>query len=118
MSRRKAFDTSLTGGQGQQSKPQPRQQQQLQQQQPKPRQPSFSKADLPPKVTPPHPAVGSATVPTETQEEKEEDAAQTEPVIEEEVDDDDDGVCFICAEPITFWSVGVCGHRTCQYVIF
>ncbi|WWC90552.1 uncharacterized protein L201_005488 [Kwoniella dendrophila CBS 6074] len=28
-----------------------------------------------------------------------------------EVDDD---VCFICAEPITFWSVGVCGHRTCH----
>nr|XP_019011646.1 uncharacterized protein I206_03749 [Kwoniella pini CBS 10737]OCF50427.1 hypothetical protein I206_03749 [Kwoniella pini CBS 10737] len=29
----------------------------------------------------------------------------------EEVDDD---VCFICAEPITFWSVGICGHRTCH----
>lgn len=31
-----------------------------------------------------------------------------------EEDDGDDSLCFICAEPITFWSVGVCGHKTCQ----
>jgi hypothetical protein len=31
-----------------------------------------------------------------------------------EEEDGDDSLCFICAEPITFWSVGVCGHKTCQ----
>lgn len=112
MSRRKAFDTALTSAPGQAApKPQARQQQQQQQQQPRPRQPSITTSDLPPKVTPPNPAVGSATVPTETKEEKEEEAAG-KPAAEDEVEDD--GICFICAEPITFWSVGVCGHRTCQ----
>jgi hypothetical protein len=26
----------------------------------------------------------------------------------------DEESCFICAERVRFWSVGVCGHRTCQ----
>ncbi|ORX38336.1 hypothetical protein BD324DRAFT_578052 [Kockovaella imperatae] len=26
----------------------------------------------------------------------------------------DQDTCFICAEPITFWSSGICGHRTCH----
>lgn len=28
--------------------------------------------------------------------------------------EDDIGQCFICAEPITFWSAGICQHRTCH----
>lgn len=28
----------------------------------------------------------------------------------------DSDVCFICAEPVTYWAVGTCNHHTCQYV--
>ncbi|GAA5886958.1 hypothetical protein JCM6882_009398 [Rhodosporidiobolus microsporus] len=27
---------------------------------------------------------------------------------------DDGAVCFICAEPVQYWAVGVCSHRTCH----
>ncbi|WVR09437.1 hypothetical protein IAU60_006504 [Kwoniella sp. DSM 27419] len=64
-----------------------------------------------PTVTPPDPEHAIAHVPTHTSAEhaaiKQNDGAETPA----EVDED---VCFICAEPITFWSVGVCGHRTCH----
>lgn len=110
MSRRKAFDTSLSSGPAApKAKIANNSSQQVAQ---KNRAPSIS-ASLPSSVTPPDPAVGSATVPTETTEEKEEDAVKDNEEGEQEVVEDD-GICFICAEPITFWSVGVCGHRTCQ----
>ncbi|GAA5880078.1 hypothetical protein JCM8547_003544 [Rhodosporidiobolus lusitaniae] len=27
---------------------------------------------------------------------------------------DDGAICFICAEPVQYWAVGVCSHRTCH----
>lgn len=27
---------------------------------------------------------------------------------------DDDAICFICAEPVVYWSVSACNHRTCH----
>lgn len=29
-------------------------------------------------------------------------------------EEDDDAVCFICTEPIKYYAVGVCNHRTCH----
>ena len=26
----------------------------------------------------------------------------------------EDGICFICADEVTYWAVGECGHRTCH----
>ena len=26
----------------------------------------------------------------------------------------EDGICFICADDVTYWAVGECGHRTCH----
>lgn len=94
MSRRKAFDTDLTS-----SNPRPSQ--------------TTPKKGLATN-SPPSPSHAAQTVPTETDEEKAEalGVAPTPPEIDDMVQ------CFICAEPITFWSVGVCGHRTCQYVGF
>ena len=38
--------------------------------------------------------------------------------LEEKADDaataDGDDVCFICAEPVKYYSVSVCNHRTCH----
>ncbi|GJN94621.1 hypothetical protein Rhopal_007704-T1 [Rhodotorula paludigena] len=31
-----------------------------------------------------------------------------------EAGDGDDATCFICAEPVQYWSVGSCNHRTCH----
>ncbi|WVF67503.1 hypothetical protein IAT40_002259 [Kwoniella sp. CBS 6097] len=63
-------------------------------------------------ISPPDPSHAISHVPTHTSAEK---AAlpkvESGEQIPAEVDED---VCFICAEPITFWSVGVCGHRTCH----
>lgn len=28
--------------------------------------------------------------------------------------DDDSGMCFICAEPVMYYSVSECNHRTCH----
>ncbi|GAA5821123.1 hypothetical protein JCM3770_005527 [Rhodotorula araucariae] len=27
---------------------------------------------------------------------------------------DDEAICFICAEPVSYWSVSACNHRTCH----
>jgi len=27
---------------------------------------------------------------------------------------DDGALCFICAEPVTYWAVGQCNHHVCQ----
>ncbi|KAK8854623.1 hypothetical protein IAR55_003362 [Kwoniella newhampshirensis] len=70
-----------------------------------------------PTITPPDPDHAILHVPTHTSEEKQAILSQKsgsssgEAGTPAEVDED---VCFICAEPITFWSVGVCGHRTCH----
>ncbi|KAJ1944365.1 hypothetical protein FBU59_002619 [Linderina macrospora] len=32
---------------------------------------------------------------------------------DEDDDDDDEDVCFICADPVKFYAVGECDHRTC-----
>lgn len=92
MSRRKAFEIDLSSSTS------------------KPRQSSPKKPAA--TISPPSPSHAAQTVPTETSEEKvaELEVAPTPPEVDETVQ------CFICAEPITFWSVGVCGHRTCQWV--
>nr|XP_031863964.1 uncharacterized protein CI109_000608 [Kwoniella shandongensis]KAA5531036.1 hypothetical protein CI109_000608 [Kwoniella shandongensis] len=70
-----------------------------------------------PTITPPDPEHAILHVPTHTSEEKEAilsqkaESSSGEAGTPAEVDED---ICFICAEPITFWSVGVCGHRTCH----
>lgn len=68
---------------------------------------------LPPHIPSPQAAEPTATVPTESQEDEED--TQEEVVAEPTQEDlDDTYTCFICAEPTTFWSTGVCGHKTCQ----
>ncbi|WVQ95123.1 hypothetical protein IAU59_002217 [Kwoniella sp. CBS 9459] len=74
-------------------------------------------------ISPPDPSHAISHVPTHTSAEKaalsknsgsgsgSEPEDRTQSQTPAEVDED---VCFICAEPITFWSVGVCGHRTCH----
>nr|ODN94469.1 cytoplasmic protein [Cryptococcus depauperatus CBS 7855] len=67
-----------------------------------------------PQLTPPDPAHAIAHVPVHTSDEKhqlEQQQRDDETTTPTEVEDD---VCFICAEPITFWSVGACGHETCH----
>ncbi|KAF9447580.1 hypothetical protein P691DRAFT_820683 [Macrolepiota fuliginosa MF-IS2] len=32
----------------------------------------------------------------------------------EDAGDEDDNVCWICAEPVKYWSVSECNHRTCH----
>lgn len=67
----------------------------------------------PPTITPPDPAHAIAHVPTHTADEKREQQASNKRSVTTPAEVEED-VCFICAEPITFWSVGVCGHKTCQ----
>ena len=33
---------------------------------------------------------------------------------EEDGDGDGDQICFICAEPVQYWALGSCNHRTCH----
>ena len=75
-------------------------------------------ARVPPAISLPDPSVGAAAVPTETNGEKGKAMAKApSPVpLAEEGEGEENELCFICAEPVTFYSVGVCGHRTCQYV--
>lgn len=91
--RRKGFDTSLSSsaGGGGGSKPNGR-----------------STQAVPPTIPSPKTIEPTATVPTEENEDQTDIAAPTQ----EEMDDT--YTCFICAEPIIFWSTGVCGHKTCQ----
>lgn len=54
-------------------------------------------------------------MPTETAQEHEQLQQQTGAAGDNTPEElDDNSTCFICAEPITFWSTGVCGHKTCQ----
>jgi hypothetical protein len=99
MSRRKAFETNLTGA----NAPSPSATKTK-----SPTKPSRKLSNaLPPPMSPPNPEHSHATVPTTVADEVEVKDDGGEEV-------DDESTCFICAEPITFWSVGVCGHRTCQ----
>ena len=68
---------------------------------------------LPPHIPTPEGAEPTATVPTESNDDGE--GNQVEDVAEPTQEEmDDTYTCFICAEPTTFWSTGVCGHKTCQ----
>ncbi|KAK1927275.1 putative cytoplasm protein [Papiliotrema laurentii] len=111
MSRRRAFDTSLTNAEPK-TRSTPVQSKRRQ-------SASGSKSALPPRVPPPDPAHTSAHVPTEPSEEDAVSAGPvghpaTESAAPSEMGDTDDNVCIICAEPVTYWSVGVCGHKTCH----
>ncbi|ODN83658.1 hypothetical protein L202_01755 [Cryptococcus amylolentus CBS 6039] len=66
-----------------------------------------------PLIPTPDPAHAIAHVPTHSTDEKRDlkSANGTGANTPEEVEDD---ICFICAEPIQFWSVGICGHQTCH----
>jgi len=74
---------------------------------------SRSARALPPHIPTPEAAEPTANVPTESHDDEE--VTQTEVVAEPTQEEmDDTYTCFICAEPTTFWSTGVCGHKTCQ----
>ncbi|KXN92886.1 hypothetical protein AN958_07306 [Leucoagaricus sp. SymC.cos] len=45
---------------------------------------------------------------------KHEDEQQSAPAAGEEAGGDDEEVCWICAEPVKYWSVSECNHRTCH----
>ncbi|WVQ72092.1 hypothetical protein IAR50_001637 [Cryptococcus sp. DSM 104548] len=77
------------------------------------KQASESRRPSGPLIPTPDPAHAIAHVPTHTTDEKRgvKSTDGTGANTPEEVEDD---VCFICAEPIQFWSVGICGHRTCH----
>ncbi|KXN92366.1 hypothetical protein AN958_08382 [Leucoagaricus sp. SymC.cos] len=45
---------------------------------------------------------------------KHEDEQQSAPAAGEEAGSDDEEVCWICAEPVKYWSVSECNHRTCH----
>ena len=98
MSRRQAFDTGLSGSSA----------------------PRANGAGIParPTIGTPKASHHTSHVPTDRTDTAEDgDAAdEASPPAEEEQPelDESSDVCFICAEPVTFWSVGVCGHRTCQ----
>lgn len=94
MSRRKAFDTGLTGGSsnngaGKGKAPQKQPQS----------APSIASTDTERTIVPAskNKAVVSSGAVTPT-------------------DVDDSAVCFICAEPVTYWAVGQCNHHVCQCV--
>lgn len=127
MSRRRAFDTGLTESQ---AKSQPtssnnsnssRNQPSQHRGQSKSNSSSSSPGTaLPPRVKPPPVEHASATVPTKEHEAGDQLEADSGGVVakgpakDESPMDADDNICIICAEPITYWSVGVCGHKTCQ----
>ena len=46
---------------------------------------------------------------TEQVEKAEEKATATTPA-----EEDDENLCWICAEPVKYWSVSECNHRTCH----
>ena len=119
MSRRKAFDTGLTD-----AEPKPRPAQSKPRNPPQPRNTGSSsrKTDLPPRVPAPDPRHTSAQVPT-TEGSSGVPEADDQAVVAKvedghaagaESEEGDDETCIICAEPVTYYSVGICGHRTCQ----
>lgn len=92
MSRRKAFDTSLSGGKG--KAPQ-------------------SNSNNNSKGKGKSPAASASTTPDSdnavvAQRSTQATVAAPPPEL------DDASQCFICAEPITYWAVGQCNHRVCQ----
>ncbi|WRT68595.1 uncharacterized protein IL334_005573 [Kwoniella shivajii] len=111
---RRGFDTTLSSNPSQPT-PQAQTQQNVHRNRSKPDRKNSAT------ITPPDPDHAISHVPTHTSNERAQlDKKAISGVAENrngntetpaEVDDD---VCFICAEPITFWSVGVCGHRTCH----
>lgn len=119
MSRRKAFDTGLTETE---SRPRPAQPKPRNAPQPRNTGSSSRKADLPPRVPAPDPTYTSAQVPTIEGEAGVANAGEGAIVAKldggkvegTESGEGDDETCIICAEPVTYYSVGVCGHRTCQ----
>lgn len=119
MSRRRGFDTALTDSDPKPKAPTPSTHNHPKRTGPPSSAGPSTKKSLPPRVTPPDPEHAAVHVPTE------ETSPTDQPVTEEAVPAKqgeaaeagfDDDVCFICAEPATYWSRGVCGHKTCQYV--
>lgn len=92
MSRRKAFDTSLSGGKGKAP-------------QSTTSSDSKGKGKSPSPVPSTTPDLDNAAVAQRTTS-----TAVTAPPPAL----DDVSQCFICAEPITYWAVGQCNHRVCQ----
>jgi hypothetical protein len=90
MSRRKAFDTGLTGGSGNKGKaPQ--------------KAPSVtSSADT------------ERTIVTASKKGKAVVASTSGTVTPPVVATGEEALCFICAEPVTYWAVGQCNHHVCQ----
>lgn len=92
MSRRRAFDTNLSGSAGAKPKVQ-------------------TKVKPAETITPPDPEHATLHVPTESDRlvtQTNADTTVTPPAL------DDSNLCFICAEPVTYWAVGQCNHRVCQ----
>lgn len=92
MSRRKAFDTSLSGGKGK-----------------APQSNSNNNASSN--------AKGKGKSPATTPDSDNAVVAQRSTpttVAAPPPELDDASQCFICAEPITYWAVGQCNHRVCQ----
>jgi hypothetical protein len=94
--RRKGFDTGLSSSASASSKPNGNR--------------SVTSQPTPPAIHAPKAAEPTATVPTDSGPA----AGAVTDFTQEELDDI--STCFICAEPITLWSTGICGHKTCQYV--
>lgn len=90
MSRRKAFDTSLSGG----------------------------KAKAPQSQDQVAPATSAQRAPDHDHDHDHDHIHTPKPVkagkTVAEPPDADSSVCFICAEPVTYWAVGTCNHHVCQ----
>lgn len=89
MSRRKAFETSLSGG----------------------------KATVPQSQSAKGKGKASATSTTPDSDNAvvaQRQAATGPTTVAPAAELDDASQCFICAEPITYWAVGQCNHRVCQ----
>ncbi|WVQ79743.1 hypothetical protein IAT38_001843 [Cryptococcus sp. DSM 104549] len=73
-----------------------------------------SAASAPATISPPDPAHAMTHVPTHTAEERAELDKNSKPEAAPSPEEVEEDSCFICAEPIAFYSVGVCGHKTCH----
>ncbi|GAA6009366.1 hypothetical protein JCM10207_003750 [Rhodosporidiobolus poonsookiae] len=81
----------------------------------------------PPGITPPaqrnnHPAMGKNKQRTTTHPPQQQSsvadlnarAVALAKAADEAGETDDNAVCFICAEPVQYWALGSCSHRTCH----
>ncbi|GJE90693.1 hypothetical protein PsYK624_068370 [Phanerochaete sordida] len=59
-------------------------------------------------------AAGPDEKPAEAVQEEEKEEAKAEEQVDNAEDDVDDAVCWICAEPVKYYALSECGHRTCH----